>query len=81
MTAKEMAEHAYPRSQGLGWFNQDEISDVERGMEIRREAYEKGVIDALKEVERQIDYAAIEKFNFPILHVRSYIDVVLGRKK
>ena len=35
---------------------------------------------ALHDIEKEIDYAAINQYKFPILHIRDFIDRRLGKK-
>ena len=40
----------------------------------------KGYKEALHDLEKEIDYATVHKNPFVILHVRDFIDKMLGRK-
>lgn len=35
---------------------------------------------ALRDIEKEIDYATINRYSYPILHVRDFIDRRLGKK-
>ena len=47
----------------------------------RKEAYKEGMKEAFRMIEHEIDMCAIERYSFPILHVRDFIDKMLGRKE
>ncbi len=44
-------------------------------------AYVEGMKEAFRMIEREIDMCAVERCSFPILHVRDFIDKMLGRKE
>lgn len=43
--------------------------------------YAKGMTDAFRMVEHEIDLCAIKGYKFPILHIRDFIDTMLERKE
>lgn len=45
------------------------------------EAYAEGMKEAFRMIEREIDMCAVERYSFPILHVRDFIDKMVGRKE
>lgn len=45
------------------------------------EAYKEGMKEAFRMIEHEIDMCAIKRYLFPILHVRDFIDKMLGRKE
>jgi hypothetical protein len=42
--------------------------------------YLNGYKAALHDVEKEIDFAAVNQYKFPIIHLRDFIDKRLGRK-
>ena len=48
---------------------------------IRYESFINGAKYAFGEIKKQIDFAAINSYKFPILHLLDYIDKELGLKK
>lgn len=62
---------------------QKEMSTVELLLfdsEAAGKAFADGMEEAFKMVEREIDMCAVNRYAFPILHVRDLIDTMLGRK-
>lgn len=43
-------------------------------------AYKDGMNDAFRMIEHEIDMCTVRRYQFPILHVRDFIDTMLGRK-
>lgn len=44
-------------------------------------AYAEGMTEAFRMIEHEIDLCAINGYNFPILHIRDFIDKMLERKE
>lgn len=44
-------------------------------------AYAEGMKEAFRMIEREIDLCAVNQYMFPVLHIRDFIDKMLGRKK
>lgn len=45
------------------------------------EAYAEGMNEAFRMIEQEIDLCAVNGYQFPILHIRDFIDKMLGRKE
>lgn len=43
-------------------------------------SYLKGRRDAMRDIKQQINFAAVQGYKFPILHLLNYIDKELGLK-
>jgi hypothetical protein len=54
--------------------------DCSRNDQKYSEDYLKGRKEALLEIKKQIDFAAVQGYKFPILHLLDYIDRELGLK-
>ena len=49
--------------------------------EAEYKAYKEGMKEAFRMIEEQIDFCTINGYKFPILHIRDFIDKILGRKE
>lgn len=50
------------------------------GQEVGK-AYVNGMKEAFRMIEQEIDFYAVNGYQFPILHVRDFIDKMLGHKE
>lgn len=44
-------------------------------------AFREGMKEAFRMIEHEIDLCTVNNYTFPILHIRDFIDKMLGRKK
>ena len=71
---KELAEMVYNNYGGL---TEEEKPDYDHEVGAAFQGY----VKALQDIEKVIDYASVCNYQFPLLHVRDFIDRMLGRKK